>query len=99
MKLLVLARPVRRFASLVPCGLLLLCALASSACKSDYPASGQQARAGSDDKGARQVKVARVAEMPVGKSVSVTGTLAAQDEATLSVKVPGRLSAVGVDLG
>ncbi|HEV2708563.1 MAG TPA: efflux RND transporter periplasmic adaptor subunit, partial [Pyrinomonadaceae bacterium] len=39
------------------------------------------------------------AEMPVGTSVSVTGTLAAQDQATLSVKVPGRLSVVGVDLG
>jgi RND family efflux transporter MFP subunit len=45
------------------------------------------------------VKVARVAEIPVGASVSVTGTLAAQDEATLSVKVPGRLGAVAVDLG
>jgi membrane fusion protein, multidrug efflux system len=73
---------------------LLLCA----ACKSDYPASGQQKLA--NDAGAsRQVKVARVAEIPVGASVAVTGTLAAQDEATLSVKVPGRLGAVGVDLG
>src|ERR1043166_937308 len=69
-----------------------------ASCKSDYPASGQQKLA--NDAGAsRQVKVARVAEIPVGASVAVTGTLAAQDEATLSVKVPGRLGAVGVDLG
>jgi RND family efflux transporter MFP subunit len=69
-----------------------------ASCKSDYPVSGQQRLAGGDA-AARQVKVARVVEMPVGASVSVTGTLAAQDEATLSVKVPGRLGAVAVDLG
>jgi RND family efflux transporter MFP subunit len=73
---------------------LTICA----ACKSDYPASTQQnlvSNAGAP----RQVKVARVAEIPVGASVTVTGTLAAQDQATLSVKVPGRLGVVSVDLG
>jgi RND family efflux transporter MFP subunit len=87
--------------------LAALCVLAvltlSSACKSEYPASGQQKGPG-EGKGAgggepRQVKVARVEEMPVGTSVNVTGTLAAQDEATLSVKVPGRVSSIAVDLG
>ncbi|HEV2862828.1 MAG TPA: efflux RND transporter periplasmic adaptor subunit [Pyrinomonadaceae bacterium] len=75
--------------------------LACAACKSDYPASGQQRPAGEGQGGgdARQVRVARVSEMPVGTSVTVTGTLAAQDQATLSVKVPGRLSSVPVDLG
>ena len=78
-----------------------LLAAGSAACKSDYPASGQQRAPGEGRGGgeARQVKVARVEEMPVGASVAVTGTLAAQDEATLSVKVPGRVSAVNVDLG
>jgi RND family efflux transporter MFP subunit len=76
-------------------------ALIAGACKSEYPAGGQQKPPGGEGRGgeARQVKVARVAEIPVGASVSVTGTLAAQDEATLSVKVPGRISAVTVDLG
>src|SRR5947209_13046607 len=74
---------------------VLLC---SSACKSDYPASGQQ-KLVNDAGAARQVKVARVEEIPVGASVTVTGTLAAQDQATLSVKVPGRLGVVSVDLG
>jgi RND family efflux transporter MFP subunit len=37
--------------------------------------------------------------MPVGASVNVTGTLAAQDEATVSIKVPGRVNSVTVDLG
>ncbi len=79
--------------------LCLVVACAAAGCKSDYPTSAQEARAGGEEKGVRQVKVTRVAEMPVGTSVSVTGTLAAQDQATLSVKVPGRLSAVNVDLG
>ncbi|MDT5269695.1 MAG: rane fusion protein multidrug efflux system [Acidobacteriota bacterium] len=75
---------------------------ATAACKSEYPASGQQ-RGPGDGRGAggeaRQVKVAHVEEMPVGASVNVTGTLAAQDEATLSIKVPGRVSSIAVDLG
>ena len=79
------------------CAALLL---AAAGCKSDYPASGQQRPPGEGRGGAaRDVRVARVSELPVGASVSVTGTLAAQDEATLSVKVPGRLRAVSVDLG
>ncbi len=82
-----------------------LCAFAllfgSASCKSDYPASGQQKGPGEGRGGGetRQVKVGRVEQLPVGASVNVTGTLAAQDEATLSVKVPGRLSAIAVDLG
>lgn len=73
---------------------------ATAACKSEYPASGQQRAPGEGRGGeARQVKVAHVEEMPVGASVNVTGTLAAQDEATLSIKVPGRISSIAVDLG
>ncbi|HEX7956100.1 MAG TPA: efflux RND transporter periplasmic adaptor subunit, partial [Pyrinomonadaceae bacterium] len=81
--------------------LAALLPLGAAACKSEYPASGQQKGPGEGRGGgeARQVKVARVEEMPVGASVSVTGTLAAQDEATLSVKVPGRVSTISVDLG
>ncbi len=82
---------------------LLLMSFGASSCKSDYPVAGQQKGPGGEGRGgggeARQVKVARVSEVPVGSSVSVTGTLAAKDEATLSVKVPGRLSAITVDLG
>lgn len=73
---------------------------ASAACKSEYPASGQQNGPGAGRGGeSRQVKVARVEEQPVGVSVNVTGTLAAQDEATLSIKVPGRVNTINVDLG
>jgi RND family efflux transporter MFP subunit len=76
-------------------------ALSAVACKSDYPSSAGQGKGGGDAAAgaARQVKIAKVSEMPVGASVQVTGTLAAQDQATVSVKVPGRLRALSVDLG
>lgn len=78
---------------------LVLLALFAGACKSGYPAGQSQARQGGERGEARQVRVARVAEIPIGASINVTGTLAAKDEATLSVKTPGRLSAITVDLG
>jgi len=66
-------------------------------CKSSYPASARQ---NLDNKSAvRQVKTAKVVEMPVGQSVTVNGTLAAYDHTTVSVKVPGRLKTISVDLG
>ena len=68
------------------------------ACKSDYPVGSQQRRAG-EAKVARQVKTARVEETPFGETVTVNGTLAAYDQSTASVKVPGRLRTINVDLG
>jgi RND family efflux transporter MFP subunit len=70
----------------------------ASACKSDYPASGKAA--GADNKAQpRQVKTVKVVETPVGQAVTVNGTLAAYDQTTISVKVPGRLQTISVDLG
>lgn len=37
--------------------------------------------------------------MPIGETVTVNGTLAAYDQTTVSVKVPGRLQSIFVDLG
>jgi RND family efflux transporter MFP subunit len=79
--------------------LLSLCALASLACKSDYPASARQNPAGGEKGAPRAVKTAQVVEMPMGRSINVTGTLAAYDQATLSAKVPGRVRSITVDLG
>jgi len=70
-----------------------------TACKSDYPASARQARVGTDAKDARQVKTVAVAETPFGETVTANGTLAAFDQTTVSVKVPGRLRSISVDLG
>src|SRR5207249_4797934 len=48
---------------------------------------------------ARTVRNARVQERPMERAVIVTGSLAAQEQATLSVKVAGRLQFIAVDLG
>jgi RND family efflux transporter MFP subunit len=78
--------------------ILLSLAVFSAACKSDYPASGKAASPDSKS-AARQVKTAKVVEMPIGEMVTVNGTLNAYDRMTISVKVPGRLQTISVDLG
>lgn len=67
-------------------------------CKSDYQASQRQGRAGGNQ-AARQVKTTAVAETPFGETVTANGTLAAFDQTTVSVKVPGRVRTISVDLG
>src|ERR1041384_7178349 len=77
---------------------LLLGALFLASCKSDYQASqrqGRQAQAGE----AREVKTTAVAETPFGETVTANGPLAAYDQTTVSVKVPGRVRTISVDLG
>src|SRR5215471_14450824 len=69
-----------------------------TSCKSDYPASAKQGTPGGE-KAARQVKTSLVVESPFGETVTANGTLAAFDQTTVSVKVPGRLKSIGVDLG
>jgi RND family efflux transporter MFP subunit len=48
---------------------------------------------------ARDVRVVPAAEVRVPRTVAVTGTLAAEDQVVLSLKVTGRLSDLMVDLG
>ena len=78
---------------------LFVCtALFFVSCKSDYQASQRQGRAG-DNRAPRQVKTTSVAETPFGETVTANGTLAAFDQTTVSVKVPGRVRTISVDLG
>lgn len=79
---------------------LLLAALFVTSCKSDYQAQQrqEQGRPGAQT-GARQVKTTAVAETPFGETVTANGTLAAYDQTTVSVKVPGRVRVISVDLG
>jgi len=72
--------------------------LGGAACKSDYPASGRAANADAKSQ-ARQVKTVQVAETPIGETVTVNGTLAAYDQATVGTKVAGRLQSISVDFG
>src|SRR5215467_6349946 len=78
---------------------LLLAALFLTSCKSDYNAAARQGQNRGGDKAARQVKTATVAETPFGETVTANGTLAAYDQTTVSVKVPGRVKTISVDLG
>jgi RND family efflux transporter MFP subunit len=87
-----------RTAGLALLSCLLLSPFLSLACKSDYPASGKAASPDSKT-AARQVKTVKVVEMPIGQTVTVNGSLAAYDHTTLSIKVPGRLQTISIDLG
>jgi RND family efflux transporter MFP subunit len=78
---------------------LSLAALFLTSCKSDYQASQRQGQGRPDAKTARQVKTTAVAETPFGETVTANGTLAAYDQTTVSVKVPGRVRTINVDLG
>jgi multidrug efflux pump subunit AcrA (membrane-fusion protein) len=74
-------------------------ALASTACKGDSSASTRPNQAGSGAAGAREVRVTPVMHKAMERSTVALGSLAAFDQATVSVKVPGRLRSITVDLG
>lgn len=65
-------------------------------CRSEKPAAAQSQK---PDAQPRAVRLVAVAQTPVARVVTVNGTLAAFDQATVSLKVPGRLRVVAVDLG
>jgi RND family efflux transporter MFP subunit len=52
-----------------------------------------------DGAGARQVTGVLVGERPLDRAITVTGTLAAEDQVALAFKVTGRVDEVVVDLG
>ena len=73
--------------------LLLACALAG--CGGD-----QSATAVTENSPApRQVRIATAVEAKVARTVSATGTLAAEDQVVLGTKVIGRIAEISVDLG
>jgi RND family efflux transporter MFP subunit len=76
--------------------LVLVTSLFNAACKSGYPVSAKNATAANEP---RPVHTAQVSEIPMERAVTVAGTLAAQDQATVSAKVPGRVETISVDLG
>jgi RND family efflux transporter MFP subunit len=73
--------------------------LVCTGCKGDSSAATQPSRAGQAASPAREVRVTPVAEKPMERSTIALGSLAAFDQATVSVKVPGRLRSISVDLG
>src|SRR5690349_2685391 len=78
--------------------ILLPTIFSSVACKSGYPVSAKN-NAGPETREARTVKTTRASEVAMEQTVTVTGTLAAYDQASVSAKVPGRVKSIVVDLG
>src|ERR1051325_208981 len=67
--------------------------LLTSCSRSDAP------NASADPKRARPVRIITVERRLMERAITVTGSLAAEEAATLSVKVGGRLKKLPVDLG
>jgi RND family efflux transporter MFP subunit len=96
--------PTTRWRWLVWCGCAII-ALCMTACQGDSPVSAQQNRPREETKAPKeagapkQVKVTWVAEKPLERITVALGSLTAFDQATISVKVPGRLQKITIDLG
>jgi RND family efflux transporter MFP subunit len=74
--------------------------LLSSGCQTETSVTAASNDAGKGPGGeARQVRVVPVREEQVTRSIDATGTLAAQDQVALAMKVTGRLESITVDLG
>lgn len=68
-------------------------------CKSSAPSSGRPSPASAHVQELKKVRTVPVTKRAVERTVVAMGTLAAYDQATLRVKVPGRLLRITVDLG
>lgn len=76
--------------------LLFLLVVSAAACSG---ASSAAQRDGESRDEARPVPVVRIQQTPLDRSVTVSGTLAAEEQVMLSLKVTGRLEEMLVDLG
>lgn len=79
--------------------LLLAAALLVGCNPSDASKTGKKDGQAASGLASRAVQVAPAESRPMERAVSVIGSLAAIDQATLSAKVTGRLQSLGVDLG
>lgn len=80
------------------CGTVLPILVLSSIASACGGASSAAARNGADP-APTPVKVVRIERQPLARSLTVSGTLAAEEQVTLSFKVTGRVEALRVDLG
>jgi RND family efflux transporter MFP subunit len=87
--------PQRFYQSISFLFVLVLLAVSSTACKSGYPVSAKQG----NTPAVKDVKLLKVEEKPMENVISVTGTLAAYEDAVISSKTSGRIRAMHVDLG
>jgi RND family efflux transporter MFP subunit len=78
-------------------GAVVLAALAVAGCNRDTPASAAQPKPAAPP--ARPVRVVAAMQESVPRTVVASGTLAAEDQVVLGVKVAGRLAELAIDLG
>jgi RND family efflux transporter MFP subunit len=80
--------------------LVALAAIGLLSCRGEHPAAAQdKPRSPADSAPAREVRVVPAAERTLLRTVAAIGTLAAEDQITLSAKVAGRVEMIDVDLG
>jgi RND family efflux transporter MFP subunit len=82
--------------------LLVAAGLVSAGCQEETPAtaaSQKSAAAAPADAAPRAVRVVAASEVSVARTVTATGTLAADEQIVLGTKVVGRLAEISVDLG
>lgn len=77
---------------------LVLVALGVSGCRGELPAAAQD-RPKAQAPPVREVRVVPAGERALPRTVTATGTLAAEDQVTLGAKVAGRVERIDVDLG
>jgi RND family efflux transporter MFP subunit len=77
----------------------LVAATALVACKASSATSEQAGGRGAVPHDVREVEVVSAVQDRLVRAVTVTGTLAAEEQVTLSLKVTGRLQELHVDLG
>jgi RND family efflux transporter MFP subunit len=76
-----------------------LLATFAAGCGADSASRAAQRRGGGAEEGPREVRVVAAERAALPEVVAVSGTLAAEEEAELGLKVAGRLSQIPVDLG
>jgi len=78
---------------------LAVLSLALAGCRGETVASADQPKSKSAGPPPREVKVTPAAERTLARTVTATGTLAADEQVVLGTKMAGRLAEVAVDLG
>jgi RND family efflux transporter MFP subunit len=77
----------------------LLVIVASAPACSDAPAPQKRGAQKQEAAAPREVTLARAAPRKLTRSIAVSGTLAADEQVTVGVKVAGRLASIAVDMG
>jgi RND family efflux transporter MFP subunit len=77
----------------------LACVAAAAGCQQEHPATAAPQKPAAAAPAPRLVRVVPAAETLVARTVTATGTLAADEQIVLGTKVAGRLAEIAVDLG